>query len=227
MKILTKLTLFHTLHQILASHNPAPNARYLKLKELLNEQLNLDELFEDSDAISQFGIGNSRENEEDLERSREYKSSRPSGQITLAKPNPIAAAEASRSCLSMCAINKEFRQQCTGNPTTPYDCKRRGCCFDNEDKACYRPAKSYCPRPRCEAVEISERVECDNPSGTLRGCLALAPTCCWDHRNKSCFKKAEVQCPAVYKPEVTAEDICGWKRISKPQCLAKKRMLLE
>lgn len=148
------------------------------------------------------------------------------GQMSIIKSNPYASARGTqkqyKQCLSMCAVNKENRVQCRAenNPKLPYECKSRGCCYDNEEKACYRPAKNFCPRPRCEAVELSQREAC--PANDLNSCLKLAPGCCWDNKLGQCYKRAEVTCPATYKKVVKASEICGWRRISKPQCLAKK-----
>merc|ERR1712226_571602 len=119
-----------------------------------------------------------------------------------------------RKCFQ-CAVNKLDRKLCRKNNPhlKPYKCKRFGCCYNAEDKMCYRPSKKQCPLSRCESVNVKKRSLITEILNSDRS------TCpyCYDGKREQCYLPDKPVCPRVLKENVEYKR-CGWKRIKRNYC---------
>ena len=134
--------------------------------------------------------------------------SSPDGEI-----QPTEFPISTKNCFK-CGVNKSDRKQCRKHRPnlSVWKCKKFGCCYNAEDKMCYRPSKKECPLAKCEAVQLKKRelVRSEIPGTCPAGF-------CFDRKRDQCFQKDEPVCPKLLKKNVEYKR-CGWKKIKKNFC---------
>jgi len=212
LPLATTLTLLSLSSTLVSAETTSSRGKISRLRTLLNEKFGLAELFANQEQITELDHPVKRSVSEEDNNRQELEAKLKKKVRNSLKAKKVLSAQV---CRTKCAINKLDRVACNEKSpngyTGAYKCKKSGCCFDAEDKQCYKPAARKCPVPRCEAVKVSERTVLGRYQQSKKTCRN-----CWDNRRSQCFKKSEPVCDAG-----KVNEVCGWGKIGKNQCLGK------